>query len=174
MTLDALIKIMKVPQTPVESAGSWQNVENIIGTVLPSDFKNFIEKYGSGSINNFLYIFNPFSERKQLNLAYRLKEQIGVLLELKNSFGEEIPFDFFPSKNSLLPLGMTENGDVVHWLTNSDPNKWSIVVNESRSSDFQCFEMGLTDFLVSLFSNPSFCRAFPAGVFENEVNFCSI
>jgi hypothetical protein len=48
MAVETLINIMPPPETPIEPRGAtWTSVESAIGTVLPSDYKAFIEKYGS-------------------------------------------------------------------------------------------------------------------------------
>lgn len=43
-------------------------MEKNLGMILPLDYKKFINKYGTGSINDFIWILNPFSENENLNL----------------------------------------------------------------------------------------------------------
>lgn len=43
-----------------------------LGMILPLDYKKFINKYGTGSINDFIWILNPFSENENLNLIKKV------------------------------------------------------------------------------------------------------
>lgn len=38
----------------------WSKIETKLGTSLPEDYKNFIKTYGTGGIDNFIWILTPF------------------------------------------------------------------------------------------------------------------
>lgn len=168
MPIEDLINIMPPPQAPIESHGqTWANVEGAIGTLLPTDYKAFIENYGSGRINAFVWIFNPFSNRPAINLVNQVSAQLNALKTLANDFGEKCPYALFPENGGLLPLGMTDNGDVIHWLTKGKPDEWRIVVNEARGPRYEEFDSDLTSFLRKILTHASQCsllpRSFPQG-----------
>lgn len=167
----SLARLMPPPSNPVETSGSWLHVEDALGTQLPDDFKEFIRHYGSGKINHFLLVLNPFSSRKRLNLLEQSKLQLDVLRELRDEFGETNPYKLYPAIGGLLPVAITENGDVVHWLTNGSPEKWVIVVNEARSPDYELFKCNLTEFLEALMEKTIECRAFPKMIFDEKIEF---
>jgi hypothetical protein len=169
-----LSRIVSPPPAPVENAGSWPQVESDLGTALPDDFKAFIQRYGSGTISGFLSVLNPFSTWPRLNLAQRGREQLDALRELASEFGEQCPYALFPAKGGLLPVAMTDNGDVIHWLTHGQPEQWTIVVNESRGPDYEEFRMNLTTFLAAIVSERVRCRAFPRSFPGSDRSFTVI
>ena len=67
---------MPPPANPVESprADDWQLVEARMLVELPSDYKEFIATYGTGAVDNFLWVLNPFSHNDNLNLI----KQVGL------------------------------------------------------------------------------------------------
>jgi len=172
--LAPLSRIVSPPAAPVENAGSWPQVESDLGTALPDDFKAFIHAYGSGTISNFLTVLNPFSIRPTLNLVQQAREQLDTLRELGREFGESCPYPLFPAEGGLLPVAMTDNGDVVYWRTQGKPEQWLIVVNEARGPDYEEFQMNLTTFLAAIMSVRIRCRAFPRGFPGSDRSFSVI
>jgi hypothetical protein len=171
MTLASLSRIMPPPVSPVEASGSWLDIEDALGLKLPNDFKEFIRSYGSGSISHFLSVLNPFSSRPALNLLEQSKRQLEALRELHDDFGEENPFELYPARGGLLPVAITDNGDIIHWLTTGNPSEWTIVVNEARSPDYEQFECDLTTFLERVLYKAITCRAFPISTFNSDAEF---
>lgn len=174
MTITSLSRVLPPPPSPKETKGDWLAFEGAIGTQLPDDFKEFIETYGSGTIGNFISVLNPFSSRENLNLATQARRQLDALERLHKDFGERRPYELYPTKGGLLPVAITDNGDVVHWLTNGDPNDWVIVVNESRSPDYEQFDCDLTSLIEGVLSRTLRCRAFPSSVFAADMSFRSV
>jgi hypothetical protein len=68
--LERLRRLLQPPADPVEPGrpGGWAEVEAALGTGLPRDFKAFTEVYGSGTVDDFLYLFNPFTQGQDGNL----------------------------------------------------------------------------------------------------------
>jgi hypothetical protein len=172
MAIEDLIIIMPPPEAPIEVRGAtWATVENAIGAVLPIDYKKFIEKYGSGRINGFVWIFNPFSERQSINLVSQISVQLNALKTLVQDFGEQCPYQLFPQNGGLLPLGITDNGDVIHWLTKGGPTDWKIVVNEARGPRYEEFDVDLTSFLSKILTRGSQCSLLPPNFPEGTPSF---
>jgi hypothetical protein len=97
----------------VESSGDWLSVEGEIGVSLPDDFRDFIKVYGSGTIGEFLTVFNSFYMRFWLNVIGQSKQQLDALQNLVRH--GECPFELFLAQSGLLPVAMTDNGDVINW-----------------------------------------------------------
>jgi hypothetical protein len=72
--LERLRQLLPPPADPVEPGrpDGWAEVETAIGTQLPGDFKAFTELYGSGMVDDFLYLFNPFAAGQDGNLLVEL------------------------------------------------------------------------------------------------------
>jgi hypothetical protein len=171
MSVGTLSRILPPPPSPVEANGSWPQVEEALGIKLPDDFKEFIEVYGSGTIGHFLSVLNPFSDRPALNLLMQSQRQLDALRILVSDFGERKPYDPYPIPGGLLPVAITDNGDVIHWLTRGAPVHWTIVVNESRSPDYEEFGCNLTSFLQGILDGSIDCRAFPRSPFGRGIDF---
>lgn len=172
MTTSKIISMMPPPAIPIEVPvdKDWTTVENKLGVSLPLDYKIFIEKYGSGRIGKFLSIFNAFSANENLNLAMQVENQLKVYSELKAN-GEILPYKLFPDAGGILPFAITDNGDVLFWQTIGKPSEWTILVNESRSPDWQEFEMSLETFLFELLSRKLRTNIFPQNFLNSPLTF---
>lgn len=160
--LEQIRSILHVPSDPTEVPPScgWDALEGRMGTALPQDYKLFIHEFGSGRIDRFLWIFNPFSANPYLNLEHALKTQTAALSELR-TYGEEIPFACFPESEGILPFAITDNGDVLYWITAGSPCHWTVIVNEARGPEWQHFKMPFSEFLAGLLIKRISCEVFP-------------
>src|SRR5579863_5757225 len=141
MSFDALRRIMPPPANP--SLGgtlpAWPAIEKQLGP-LPGEYKEFIETYGLGKIDDFVILYSPNAADRYLNLLTRGPIDLDALRELKTKHGDrEVPYPLYPDPNGLLPFGIDENGDGLYWLTEGDPDRWPIVVNEGRAPEYQRF-----------------------------------
>lgn len=139
----------------------WNEIELKLGIKLPTDYKEFINRYGIGSINNFLWVLDPFTPNSNLNLMEKGKEIREAYDILKNEFPKDFTHDMFPSDRGLLPCAITDNGDEIYWLTSNIVDEWNIIVYESRSSDYYEYNMGLAEFLYKILVKEIECLAFP-------------
>jgi hypothetical protein len=160
MSLASLITVLSPPQQPAEvpTADIWRAVENQLGK-LPADYKAFVERFGTGTINSFIYILNPASRNPYLNLAREVDQILGSLRELRKS-GEPSPYPLHPEPGGLLPFGKTDNGDALFWLTRDEPDKWPVVVNAARDPAYEKFERNATDFLEGILTRQIRCSIF--------------
>lgn len=154
--------ILRVPLNPYEIAlpDAWGAVETRMQTLLPQDYKLFVQKFGSGRIDNFLWILNPFSINPYLNLEQFLLTQTCTLAEL-GAYGEDVPYRCFPDLAGILPFAITDNGDVLYWITAGLPNDWAVLVNEARGPEWQQFKMPFSEFLAKVLSKEIVCGVFP-------------
>ncbi len=62
MSLNALLSILIPPQNPAEipTLDDWINVERRVGR-LPNDYRTYLERFGTGTIDRFLWVLNPVS-----------------------------------------------------------------------------------------------------------------
>ncbi len=163
MKIDILKKILQSKRIENDNndKNNWDMAEVQLQTELPSDYKEFINEYGTGSINNFLWILTPFDEDEYMNLFIRGQEIIKAYTESKINEPEYFEHNVFPIKGGILPWGYTDNGDELYWLTEGNCDEWKIVVYESRSSDFYEYNMGIVQFIYELISKKIICPAFP-------------
>lgn len=164
MSIAELETVVPPPvSVPAVDPVAWAKFEEHLGTALPNDYKAFISKYGFGLLGDFLSVLTPFSENPNANLAVQIERQLAALREMRR-LGDVSPYPFFPEPGGLMPFAVTDNGDVLHWLTEGQPDEWRVVVTESRGSDHEMHETNMTDFLASVLSRSRRCAIFPDGL----------
>jgi SMI1-KNR4 cell-wall len=162
-SLKALMQLMRPPAGPSEtpSGDEWQSVEARLGMELPEDYKEFVTRYGTGAVDSFLWILNPFSQNDNLNLISQARTRLDAQRQFSEETGTTSPYALYPNANGLFPWGVTDNGDVLYWLCKGSPSSWSIVACDSRSSRWREFRLSTAEFLVALLTRRLFVDGFP-------------
>jgi hypothetical protein len=150
--LEQLRLLLPPPAELLEPAppDGWAGVEAALGTGLPDDFKAFTELYGSGKVDDFLYLFNPFAEGQDGNLLFEKDRVLADYAQTRAKFPERLPLPPFPEEGGVLPLGRTDNGDELYWVTGGDPGDWPVALLESRAARQEVHRMPVTGFLAAL------------------------
>jgi hypothetical protein len=163
-SLARLRALVPPPAQPFEPAdpARWPDVEQALGTRLPADYKAFVETYGSGLFDGFLYVFNPFSADEDGNLLDQRHTMLGAYEWRRRQAPAELPLPSFPEPGGLLPLGRTQNGDQLHWLTEGEPDRWPVVVFPARVNEHERYDLGVVDFLAGLLGGELGGGTFPA------------
>jgi hypothetical protein len=164
MSIEQVTAVLTPPPSPVETprhAEDWAAAEADLGTPLPADYKAFIEQYGTGVVDDFLWVFNPFSANEHANLASEARGRLDALRSLRDEFEVDIRHELFPAVGGLLPFGATANGDVLFWETAGEPRNWTVIVSDARAPEYEHFRSNMTDFLHDILSRKEVCRIFP-------------
>jgi hypothetical protein len=150
--LEQLRRLLPPPDQPLEAAppDGWAEVEAALGTGLPDDFKAFTQLYGSGKVDDFLYLFNPFAEGQDGNLLFEKDRVLAAYAETRARFPARLPLPPFPEDGGVLPLGRTDNGDELYWVTGGDPRDWPVALLESRAARQEVHRMPVTGLLAAL------------------------
>jgi hypothetical protein len=166
--LEQLRLLLPPPAEPLEAAppDGWDEVEAALGTALPADFKAFTELYGSGKVDDFLYLFNPFAQGQDGNLLYEKDRVLAAYAETRARFPERLPLPPFPEEGGVLPLGRTDNGDELYWVTGGDPADWPVALLESRAARQEVHRMPVTGLLVALAAGELVTRILPDEVVQ--------
>ena len=61
----------------------------------------------------------------------------------------------------MLPLGRTDNGDELYWVTDGHPDDWPVALVESRAALQELHAMPVTGFLAALAANQLASASFP-------------
>ena len=162
MSFEKLKSILPVSNLAISSDNSskWSEVENNLGVVLPSDYKELIALYGSGIIGNFIMIYSPFTENENMNFFIQQNLYIDAYLTLKVSFPVDFPYEVFPTNGGILPWGRTENGDTLNWIVDTNQGDWAILV-DGGSGDYFEYKGSMTGFLYDVLSGTIVCPIFP-------------
>ena len=152
MSLDRLRELAPPPAEPVEtgSPDAWGEVERTLGTALPSDYKTVTNLYGSGTFDEFLYLFNPFSKGEDGNLLHERDAVLEAYATSRKKSPDRYPLPPFPEPGGVLPAGRTENGDELYWVTEGEPDAWPVMLLESRGGRQERHATTITGFLAAL------------------------
>jgi len=161
--LEQLRRLLPPPAEPLEAAppDGWAEVEAALGTGLPGDFKAFTELYGSGKVDDFLYLFNPFTQGPDGNLLVERDRVLAGYRQTRARFPDRLPWPPFPEPGGVLPLGRTENGDELYWVTDGQPDQWPVALVEARAALREIYPMPVTGFLAALAANQLTSRVLP-------------
>jgi hypothetical protein len=154
---DDLVKLVPPPAEPPQ-APDWSQVESDLALRLPDDYKWLVERYGPGSFDDFLHVFQPGAESEWVRLETQAVRG-AELLQQHVDKGESIPYEV----NELLDVAGTDNGDTIYWVKRpaAGPNAWTIVANGARNTKWPSFPGGLVEFLVAVFSGAVHPDVFP-------------
>lgn len=172
MSISKLIHILVPPSSPKEipSNSTFVNLETKT-TKLPDDYKAFLELYGTGSIDDFIWIFNPASNNVNLNFINQMEVQLNALRELQNQCTALNKYLIYPEPSGLLPFGITDNGDLLLWKTDINSEKWNIILIDSRMSQVEEFNDNFSDFLFSILSRTKCSNIFPDDFPSDQLEF---
>jgi len=162
--IERLEAIVPPPAAPheVPSAEEWAAYEEQLGAALPTDYRALITRYGTCGFDQFIWIFSPKAANQYFNLFGQGFAMLRGTREIRDQFGgEAVPYRLFPELGGLLTLGYTANGDMLFWKTLGSADRWTIVVNGTRSDDYEEFRMNLVTFLAEVLSGRIRARRFP-------------
>jgi hypothetical protein len=172
MKLEEFVKLVAPPAKPRDNIGDWSEVESTLGASLPTDYKAFINAYGTGVLADFLWIYSPFAQVVEANLVIQSTGELRTQRELREEIA--FPYPLFPVPGGLLPVGRTDNGDVLFWRTEGEAEAWTVAVRGSRRIEVEDFRLGLLDMITALVLGTVRVSAFPDDVpFERQPRFSS-
>ena len=157
--MNPLFDLITAPPKPVEigTSKSWKEAEAFLGVPLPSDYKDLIDYYGTGSFGGQIMVYSPFTQIEYLNLFYALDTLQQADRQTRKlgdpSWTAVKPFAYFPALKGLLPWGCTSNlRQVFFWQVKGAPAKWETVFYNLRSGEYEVWKYPLTEFLYRLFT----------------------
>jgi hypothetical protein len=147
MAISELLKVVPPPANPVEAKNgmAWKRAQEVLGTKLPSDFRDLGLHYGSGTFCGFLSILNPLSADFERAVTFLLSEL------RKRQMIYKFPYAVFPEQPGLLTWA-SEEGNALHWLTEGAPDDWPIIIQAAEGGGLERFEMSVTTFLTKAFT----------------------
>ncbi len=136
--LDRLRALLPEPSAPIEapSACDWEALEQRLGFAMPVDYREFVERYGSGIIDGFLWVLNPVSANEHVRFPESSDRQLEILRWIREEGSERLPHPIHPEPGGLLLWAETSNGDCLYWRTEGPPDSWPTSVNESRGPNW--------------------------------------
>lgn len=164
-----LCRLLPPPIRPVErgSDAGWRELEARLGFRVPNDYRWFVSTYGTGCINDILWVCSPFSAEPSKNLIARgLKRQHSIGMHAREELYAVAPMDPYP-------IGYSETGGDVCWNRDGDPEAWTIITMSHRPPEVSMFSLNFCEFLLAALSR----RISPVGLpndFADHPSFVSI
>ncbi|MEU0741863.1 SMI1/KNR4 family protein [Streptomyces sp. NPDC006134] len=147
--LPSLAQVLPCPTEPPERS-NWQEAEEILQTSLPSDFKDLIDVYGAGLIDDYLLLAAPGCP----NDVYDLIKLTNERTEANRSLWEfeDAPIEMQDEGNRLICWATTDNGEYLYWLVqpDDDPEKRCLMLNDASGETWERFDMTVTQFLAAV------------------------
>ncbi|MFE4457133.1 SMI1/KNR4 family protein [Nocardia tengchongensis] len=149
-----IISLMPPPLRPPAGQTPWVDIEYAMGVPLPEDYREFIDTYGDGRINQSLSVFFPAR-------LSALRPSLAVLSDNTASLHALGFFDEFRGNpefatavgepNALLLWGQTRRGDLLFWSTRDEnPDHWTVTVffhTTDRGDHWHHYDQGMAEFL---------------------------
>lgn len=172
MYIEKLVKLVPPPAT-LDNVSIIKNIELVedhFNIKYPDDYIEYITHYGIGQFDDFITIYLPLNSREYF-------EETEKICQNYRNFREMFPDDYnhnvFPEKGGLLPLGITDGGSEIWWKTDIDREKWTIVVYDENSKEYEEYKMQLCEFLYKYFTKQIDCISFSESLRESTVYFTS-
>jgi hypothetical protein len=175
------VRLLEIVQPPGRvRSNDWAEAAGECGLALPSDYLEILSQYGSGQIDDFLWLLAPGDPTESLDLCDQLDRQSLALRQLRGDeplplgfqpAPELVPHRIYPEDGGLIPWLITDNGDVVFWKALGSPDQWTIVAMACRADEWSSFEMNADEWLHSLLTGAIEVTQFPESQFDREHTF---
>jgi len=168
--LDRLKDLVRPPSELVEAPDDarWPEIEQAMGTALPSDYKQLLAVYGSGTFDEVLWLFSPFAPPGDGNLLTERDAVLAGYTESRRKFPDRYPLPPFPEPGGVLPLGRSDTGNELYWVTDGGPDDWPVALFGSRSSRHELHRGGIVAFLAALAAGELDSHLLPAKLLERD------
>ena len=165
---ELLVHLVPPPWRDQMEVPDWSAVHEQMGMELPSDYRWLVERYGPGTFDEFLHVFQPGASADAIRLEHQA-ERVAWALNYLRERGENIPY----VESELIPVATDDNGDTCFLLCRpaEDPDLWTVVINEARGPRWESFDGGLTDFIYAALSRNRRFTLFPEDFPGDEPTF---
>ena len=138
MSDSRLAVLLSIPRGAEARDPRWPAIEADFGLQLPGSYKAMVEQFGASSWREFLHVLSPFDER--LDLRRRGSSALEADRALRREFPWYYPLPLYPEPGGLLPWAVSDNGDVLYFITAGPADHWPTVIKGARVPEFEvCF-----------------------------------
>ncbi|MFD3513351.1 SMI1/KNR4 family protein [Streptomyces sp. NPDC058657] len=146
--LAALTALVPPPTKPELGEGSWERLYERLGTRLPTQYVELMQRYGGGCWAGWLRMDTPLSADRY-GLAAHIDAACDGYRSLRDSFPESFALAVWPEPGGILPFGDSIDGDTLCWLTVGDsPDEWPLIVYPRHDAQGPPLPLPLADTLL--------------------------
>lgn len=146
----AVTRLRGLLRPPVSGGDTvdWQEIERTTHLAFPADYREFVELYGGGEIDEYLSISTPPVPGSAYgDLLDRVDPALPDLQELATL----LPAGTVPP---LLPFADLADGDVAFWLCEGAPDDWRVAIFWRQppygTNRWTVFDCGMAAFCVAV------------------------
>jgi hypothetical protein len=126
----------------------WSEIEQTVGLALPADYREFVETYGGGEIDEYMCVLTPPVPGSPYG---ELLDRITPVLSDLEDLRALLPPDVVPP---LWPFADLGEGDVAFWLREGAPDDWRVAVWQRQiaygDNRWKVFDGGMAAFLLAV------------------------
>lgn len=144
--LDTLRSLMP-PTAECDISVDWDRMSESWGKEFPPDYRQFIELYGAGTIQDYLVIVDPEAKGTQPKSEFG-----GMLHETANAENAWAEVRKSPelagASPDLIAWGADASADLLCWDASSDdPRTWPVLVYDRDESLWSRYDCGVVEFI---------------------------
>jgi hypothetical protein len=125
----------------------WAPVESRLGTALPDDYKELVERFGHGAFDGELSLYLP-DGRHGSGMGIADTNEFWFRTATPDGEGPWDPYRLYPAPGGLLEWASNEQHTSFYWLTeHPDPNQWPILVTDETYSDWDRFDGPIAQYI---------------------------
>ncbi|MEU9075617.1 hypothetical protein [Kitasatospora sp. NPDC048538] len=153
MELQQLTRLLGDPASR-PAATPWHRSVAEVGFAFPSDYREFVDRYGSVRINGELSVWVPTCTSYDGGPVVGFPGFVcltteGIAAEL--GADGDCPYPIHPESGGLLSWGSNPNADQFFWLAESEePDTWPVVAFYRSLEEWDRFDGGFAAFLLGV------------------------
>jgi hypothetical protein len=140
MAIDDILRVCPPPANPIQvpTDAEWRALEADIGLSLPTDYKAFLSRYGSGGFGSderdgffdLSYVLSPGApdDKHGQNAIPWMRRLTEDIHEIQQRFPHLVPFATRPADGGLVYVGGTTTQHCLYWKTSGSPDTWTLAV----------------------------------------------
>jgi hypothetical protein len=154
---ERLVELLHAPMR--EAAYSWESAEEAIGTPLPSDYKDLIDRIGTVEIDEILTLFGPDAGKPAADIARLVDRRERAWDEYREVI--ELPERFFRKGRRLIAFAAVD-ANYFFWDARDDaaPDDWGVVIVDADLDAWHEFDLSATECLYSILVGEIRVKAF--------------
>ena len=129
-----------------------------LGVSFPRGYTRFVSQYGSGRIDDFLWVLTPSTMCDDLRIDKRGVVECGAAKTFIEKWSIQTPAPLYPDESGVLPWAISDNADLLFLRPATEA--W-VGVFPRQSNAWQVFETDVPTFLVGLLTRTLRVRCFP-------------
>lgn len=130
-----------------------------LGVSVPRDYCSFVEEYGAGCIDNFLWICAPGVANPNVSLVPSVKRACEILREIRAGSASDVPYPLWPEEDGIVSWGGTDNGDLLFWRSTTH----TIVGCDGKVIEWEDWDLGWSEYLYRIMNRSLTVKLFPDG-----------